>query len=169
MYCEECKIRPATVHLAQMFNGQKIEVHLCEQCASQKGAIIFGTNNQLSISNLLGSFLGGDHSIQEAKSLVQNTSCPSCGIKLFDIRQTGKLGCAKCYMAFEQELGPSLRRIHGNRQHVGKIPLRGGEKVLWRKQMESLKQRLQEAVAREEYEEAAEIRDQIKSLEKRTG
>ena len=72
-------------------------------------------------------------------------------------------------MAFEQELEPSLRRIHGNRQHVGKIPLRGGEKVLWRRQIEGLKQRLQEAVAREEYEEAAEIRDQIKNLEKRTG
>lgn len=169
MYCEECKLRPATVHLAQMFNGQKIETHLCEQCASQKGAIIFGADNQLSISNLLGSFLGGNYSIQEARSPAQNNSCPNCGIKFFDIRQTGKLGCAQCYMAFEQELEPSLRRIHGNRQHIGKIPLRGGEKVLWRRQIEGLKQRLQEAVAREEYEEAAEIRDQIKNLEKRTG
>lgn len=169
MYCEECKIRPATVHLAQMFDGKKIETHLCEQCASQKGSIIFGADQQLSIANILGSFLGGNYSIQEARSANQHSTCPGCGIKFSDVRQTGKLGCAQCYIAFEEELEPSLRRIHGNRQHVGKIPLRGGEKYWWKRQVEGLKQQLQEAVAREEYEEAADIRDEIKKLEKRTG
>ncbi len=168
MYCEECKLRPATVHVAQMINGQKTESHLCEQCASQKGTIVFG-DKQLSISNLLGSFLGGNYAIPETMTPVQEIVCPNCGTKFSDIRQTGKLGCAQCFTAFEQELEPSLRRIHGNRQHVGKIPLRGGEKVMRKRQLEGLKQHLQEAVAREEYEKAAEIRDQIKQMEKETG
>jgi protein arginine kinase activator len=82
-----------------------------------------------------------------------------------DIRQTGKLGCSECYKVFEQELEPTLRRIHGNSQHIGKIPSRGGEKVLLRKQMDNLKTQLQEAVNREEYEKAAGIRDNIKDME----
>jgi protein arginine kinase activator len=84
-----------------------------------------------------------------------------------DIRQTGKLGCSNCYQVFAQEMEPTLRRIHGNSQHIGKIPSRGGEKVLMRKQLDSLKTQLQEAVNHEEYEKAAEIRDGIKSLESR--
>ncbi len=94
-------------------------------------------------------------------------SCSGCGMTFNDIRQTGKLGCSNCYQVFAQEMEPTLRRIHGNSQHIGKIPSRGGEKVLMRKQLDSLKTQLQEAVNHEEYEKAAEIRDGIKSLESR--
>lgn len=167
MFCQECKERPAAVHLTQMFNGNKIETHLCEQCAAQKGALMFDANNKLSISNLLGSFFG-NYNLQEMLPNSQVNTCPECGMSFNDIRQTGKLGCATCYTSFEQELQPSLRRIHGNRQHIGKIPSRGGEAVLLKRQIEKLKLDLQQSVANEEYEKAAQIRDQIKEIEKKS-
>lgn len=167
MYCEECKQRPATVHLTQIVNGQKKEIHLCEECAAKKGLFMFDIGKKFSIPNLLGSLFGNTYDMQGGKSQSQITSCPNCGMRFADIRQTGRLGCAECYTAFEQELEPTLRRVHGNSQHIGKIPARGGKDVLFKKNLQDLKNMLQKAVAREEYEKAAEIRDKIKELEQK--
>ncbi|MGI5920565.1 MAG: UvrB/UvrC motif-containing protein [Syntrophomonadaceae bacterium] len=166
MYCEECKKRLATVHVTQLFNGAKVESHLCEECASKKGGFFFDLNNKFSIPHLLGSFFGNGY-VQGITAPVQNIQCPNCGMNFMNIRETGKLGCNECYTVFEQELEPILRRIHGNSQHIGKIPSRGGAQVLIQKKIENLKARLQQAVAKEEYEKAAEIRDSIKELEKK--
>lgn len=165
--CEECKKNPATVHVAQMVNGQKTELHLCQECASKKGALMFDINNKFSIPNLLGSFLGSSFSVagMQQPSLEVNT-CTNCGASFNDIRQTGRLGCPECYTAFDVELEPTLRRIHGNSRHMGKIPARGGQEVLYKQEIEKLKNKLQKAVIEEDYEKAAEIRDQIKQLEK---
>ena len=166
MNCEECKQRPATVHLTQMYNGQKKELHLCEQCAAQKGAYMFDLA-KFSLPNLLGTFLGGNLGQQHMQAVGQARTCPNCGMNFADISQTGKLGCSECYAAFDSELEPTLRRVHGNSQHIGKVPARGGEKVMVKKQIEELKTRLQKAVAEEQYEKAAEISDSIKELEKK--
>lgn len=167
MYCEECKVRPATVHLTQIINGQTMQTHLCEQCAAKKGAAIFNIDTGFSIPNLLGTLFSNVYNMQGISSPALTTaSCSNCGMDFEKIRQTGKLGCSECYSAFEKELEPTLRRVHGNSQHIGKIPRRGGGKVMLKKKIEELKGRLQRAVAREEYEKAAQIRDEIKKLEK---
>jgi len=165
MFCEECKEKPATVHLTQVFNGQKVESHLCEVCASQKSGFLFDSANKFSIPNLLGGMFGSNYSVQNVSTIAIPSKCPNCGMRFIDIRQVGKLGCSECYKVYEQELEAPLRRIHGNSQHLGKIPVRGGEKVLIRKQIEVLKNKLQEAVKEEKYEKAAEIRDQVKQME----
>jgi protein arginine kinase activator len=167
MYCDECKKRPATVHVTELFNGEKVESHLCEECASKKGGFLFNLDNKFSIPHLLGGFFGSGYNVQGIKASPQNTVCPNCGMSFTDISQTGRLGCNECYTVFEQELEPILRRIHGNSKHIGKIPSRGGAQVLVQKKIEQLKNKLQQAVANEEYEKAAEIRDQIKEMEKK--
>lgn len=166
MYCEECNKRPAAVHFTQIINGQKKETHLCEKCAAQKGFFMFNLEGQMDIPNLLGSFFGSHNNMQGANANTKQTVCSNCGMKFTDIRQTGKLGCADCYNAFDQDLEPILRRIHGNNQHIGKIPAREGETVLLHKKIEELKNQLHQAVVSEQYEKAAEIRDSIKELEK---
>ncbi len=166
MFCDDCKQKPATVHLTQMANGKKIDMHLCTECAAQKGFLLFDNNKKFSIPNFLGSFLGSDFNLQDVHSLASTSNCSNCGMSFADIRQTGKLGCSECYKAFDTELEPTLRRIHGNSNHVGKIPLRGGERVFLQKEMGELKLELQQAIKAENYEQAAEIRDKIKELEK---
>lgn len=167
MYCEECKKRPATVHLTQVFNGEKVESHLCEECANKKGGFFFNLDNKFSIPNLLGSFFGNGYGVQGVSALPENKVCPNCGMNFANVGQTGRLGCNECYTVFEQELEPILRRVHGNSKHIGKVPSRGGARVLVRKKIENLKAALQKAVADEEYEKAAEIRDSIKEMEKK--
>ncbi|MEA1959838.1 MAG: UvrB/UvrC motif-containing protein [Bacillota bacterium] len=165
MICEECKKKNATVHFTHMVNGKMVETHLCEECAVKKGMYILDLS-QFSIPNLLGSIFGMQHPVNNMPTMAEIDSCPNCGMKFMEIRKTGKLGCSECYHAYEKELEPTLRRIHGNSQHQGKIPSRSGGKVLIKKKIDTLKQQLQEAVASEKYEIAAEIRDSIKALEK---
>lgn len=167
MYCQECKQKPATVFLTQMANGKKTEMHLCEECAAKKGGIIFDMDNQFSVSNLLGTLLGKNYNLQAITPSANVKQCPNCKMSLQDISQTGKLSCAECYTVFEKEMEPTLRRIHGNSRHIGKIPVRGGEKVLVKNRIAKLKSQLHKAIANEEYEKAAEIRDCIKDMQKK--
>ncbi|MEN6390307.1 MAG: UvrB/UvrC motif-containing protein [Syntrophomonas sp.] len=164
MYCDQCKQKPASVHVTHMYNGQKIESHLCDECAAQKGAWMFDMGNSLSIPHLLGSIFGND--LQEVAGPSYEATCPNCGMTFSNIKQVGKLGCSVCYTAFEQEMEPTLRRISGSSKHVGKIPARSGQQLVLRKQIEDLKTILQQCVSSEKYEEAVEIRDAIKELEK---
>jgi protein arginine kinase activator len=165
MYCEECNEKPATVHFTQNIQGKKTETHLCEDCAAKKGAILFDVDNKFSIPNLLGSFFGYNYNTPSPKTASSGLVCPNCNMDFNDIRRTGKLGCSECYTAFAQALEPNLRRIHGNSRHIGKIPVRGGENVVLKRKIDELKDKLQKAIVAEEYEVAAEIRDEIKKLE----
>jgi protein arginine kinase activator len=151
-----------------MYNGQKSEMHLCPSCAAKKGALMFDPS-QFNIPNLLGGFLGGNQALQGAGLANPTTqaTCQNCGVRFMDIRNTGKLGCPNCYQAFEDELESALKRIHGNSQHTGKIPLRSGEKTRIKRQVEDLKEQLQSAILAEDYEKAAEIRDALKEIEKK--
>ncbi len=167
MLCDDCKEKPATVHLIQVFNGQKQESHLCEECASQKSGLMLDQGSNFSIPNLLGGMFGSIYNMQGMQPLANTAKCPNCGMSFQDIRQVGKLGCSECFKLYEQELEASLRRIHGNSRHIGKIPVRGGHKVLLNKQIEELKNQLQEAVRQEEYEKAAQIRDELKEMERK--
>lgn len=170
VYCDECKKRPATVHITQVYNGKKVEMHLCEECAAEKGTHVFKFDGGFSLPKLLGSFFGGGAPLVENVPLGRPRkalSCPVCGMSFDEIGQIGRLGCSECYTAFEKEIEPILRRVHGNNQHLGKIPHRRGSRVRVEKLLEDLKSQLQAAVMREEYEKAAELRDKIKELEKR--
>lgn len=167
MLCDECHEKPATVHLIQVFDGHKTESHLCQDCAAQKSGLAALDNDyKFSIPSLLGGMFGSIHGLQDKPAQARPTVCPNCGMSFKDIKRMGKLGCSECYRTYGQEMDATLRRIHGNSQHIGKIPCRGGEKVLIKKQIDNLKHRLLEAVREERYELAAEIRDRLKEMER---
>jgi protein arginine kinase activator len=170
MYCDECKTKPATVSVTQMFNGNQVQLHLCPECAAQKGVGFFDLGGT-SLPKLLGSFFGlGPLSMGQVQpSLVTSKSCPNCGVSLKSIGQDGRLGCNRCYEVFREHLEPTLRRIHGNTVHTGKLPKKGAGKIKLQRQIEQLKSELQAAVVNEQYEKAAELRDRIKELEKSKG
>ncbi|MDA4896266.1 UvrB/UvrC motif-containing protein, partial [Streptomyces sp. MS2A] len=75
-------------------------------------------------------------------------------------------GCSECYKTFHSYITPVLRKVHsGNTVHAGKIPKRIGGNLHVRRQIEALKKELKELIQQEEFEKAANIRDQIRSLE----
>lgn len=94
--------------------------------------------------------------------------CPKCGSSFNDIVREGRVGCAECYKVFYNELKPSLQRIHGQIHHSGKIastaePVSEEEAKIDEK--EELKKQMNEAVAAQNFELAAQLRDRIKELE----
>lgn len=164
MDCERCQQNEAKVHITQFINGVKQDTHLCETCAQSLkinlGLPQFPINN---LNNLL-SFLSKSSGID--KKATENR-CPNCQIPYSKIAETGFVGCSECYRHFSTQLEPLLQRIHGAKRHRGKIPKRAGESLMLRREIDDLKSGLKEAVGRENYEEAARLRDQIKELERK--
>ncbi|NLI11628.1 MAG: hypothetical protein GX425_03145 [Peptococcaceae bacterium] len=168
MQCERCNERPATVHLTEITNGQKQETHLCEVCAKEIQLQGFGLLPQMNLHNFLAGLLnyefnGSKFGQQEAGV----KACAKCGVAESQFVKKGLLGCGDCYPCFEEKLQPLLRRIHGNTRHTGKVPERTGGNARLLKEIENMKRKLTEAVSREEFELAAELRDTVRQLEKR--
>ncbi|TET32790.1 MAG: excinuclease [Planctomycetota bacterium] len=161
MLCEHCNKNIATVHLTEIIDDIKKEVHLCEDCAQGKGLSF--KKQQFSLQELLGSLVA-----QVAESKGEDVSgevCPVCGTTFADFQSKGRLGCPADYTTFKSTLIPLLEKIHGNAQHFGKVPSRADRGLAAEKELMELKQRLADAVKREQYEKAAELRDRIAKLE----
>lgn len=173
MICQECNQRPATLHFTNFSNGEKTELYLCEKCAQEKGEM-FNTNNGpgFSINSLLAGLLNIESAFykpnQEAFKPQHVLQCPQCSMTFPQFVKIGRFGCASCYETFREPLTPVLRRLHsGNFTHIGKIPKRIGGDIHIRKTVDDLKESLKNHIHQEEFEKAAEIRDQIRELEKK--
>lgn len=168
MECQECHMRPATLHFTKIINGQKAEIHICEHCAKQKGDF-HPASNSFSIHNLLSGLLGFDELVEQTADTPFQTNelkCPECEMTYSQFVKRGKFGCAHCYDTFQAKLDPIFRRVHGgNTIHKGKIPKRIGGDIRTRREVDQLKQELQRHIEKEEFEQAAKVRDRIRALE----
>ena len=101
---------------------------------------------------------------------VPNLKCGKCGTTYEEFLHKGRFGCAQCYRSFRSQLGPALRGIQGAETHSGKRPKSHREttETIVKKLSEAdrLTLELQEAIEKEEFEEAARLRDRIKELKK---
>ena len=168
MECQECHMRPATLHFTKIINGKKMEVHLCEKCAKEKGEVMAGSN-AFSIHNLLSGFLNFEQlsNQRDEEGFPEDLQCPKCGLTYNEFAKIGKFGCSECYDAFRDRLDPILRKVHaGNTVHTGKIPKRTGKNISVKRKIKSLKEELQRLIEKEEFERAAVVRDNIRALEK---
>lgn len=156
MKCELCKKNEATVHLKQASDGKVREVHLCEECAAEKG---FDVQSPLALTD----FLFGLEIQQQTEPDGIDEACPNCHMRRSDFRKTSRLGCAQCYETFSDELTPLLAEMQKGSQHVGKAPK--SEKILG--EIASLRRKLDEAVASQNFEEAARLRDAIRGMKEK--
>jgi len=168
MVCQLCKKEPATVHIKNTVNGQVSERHLCEACARKEGMKLGEDLLSNFAVNLLSGFiemqLGGSKEKREDEESA--ASCPSCGQSYRQLQRTGRLGCADCYHTFRPHLDPLLRRVHGATMHRGKIPHRSGKAIEMQRRISDLRVELQRAIAEERFEAAAQLRDEVKALER---
>ena len=162
--CDEpgCK-QPAVVHLTQVVNNKISTHHLCEGCANAKGISTAQPTSSFALSDFLaqlGEAGQGEVAEQETEP------CGFCGLTFATFKETGRLGCSHCYATFEKGLRRLLTRIHGASQHVGKVYLPPNPTATdLEKRLDALKRRLNRAVASEDFERAALLRDQIRALE----
>ena len=165
MLCERCQERNAEVHLTSIENDEMATVHLCTTCAAEQG-ITGSTPAPAPLADFLAHI---GKSVDDPSRSEVSEPCPYCGTSSEDFRHTGRLGCPQCYTHFEGQLRGLLRRVHGSTQHVGKLYLSEASGVEDpTAHLRNLKLRLERAVELEDFEAAAEFRDQIHELEEVT-
>jgi len=168
MLCQICKKKEATIVITKIIGGKKTEFHLCKDCAavfSDKFSIF--PLPQFDINDLLTGLLKAIDLYNKEEGIVpvKEIKCGNCNLTYDEFKQSGKLGCSVCYHDFREQLAPLLRRLHGNSEHVGKIPHQVRGRLDKIKKIKQLRKKLQEVVIMEEYEKAAKIRDEIVKLE----
>ncbi len=163
MKCEvETCENEATVHLTEIREGKKHEMHLCERCASEKG---LPGKSHFSISDLLHGIASQAQAQSQKSKRTRETACPNCGATLSQFQSSGRFGCPECYVTFKDDVQGLVEKIHDSSQHVGKVPRRVSSEISLQKDIRQLQLDLKKAVKREDYEKAAAIRDQIHQLE----
>lgn len=165
MMCEECGIRPAKFHLMTITNDERTERSLCSVCMAKYQKQLPGidfSNLAGILNNILEGGIGRNKDPED--ETIGALTCEQCGMTYAEFQKSGMLGCANCYKTFKTPLDALLQRVHGNTQHAGRIPgsVRSGVSI--RMNIDRLKQRLQKAIAEEEYEQAAKLRDSIRAL-----
>jgi protein arginine kinase activator len=158
MKCQKCT-KAATLHITEVVSDEQFEeLHLCEECANkylyepQKGGLQKGGEMEAAQDT-------------DETSALNQRECPHCGVKFVEFRNSGRLGCPYDYQEFRQELLPLLENIHGETKHCGKMPRRLPQNKQTQSELMQLRNRLKQAVTKEDYEEAAKLRDRIRQLE----
>jgi protein arginine kinase activator len=159
MKCQTCA-SPATVHLTDIINGHKREVHLCQQCAEKQQLV---QKSDINLPAILQTLIG-QHVGNPTDALAKLT-CPACGMKYMEFRAGGRLGCPHDYEVFRVGLEPLLEHFHRALKHKGKVPGRHPMTAARQAELIELRQRLRKAVDDEAYEEAARIRDLLRQKE----
>ena len=161
MVCDNCKERDAVVNLTTIENNAVRQLHLCEQCAAERGV----ETTVAAPKHPLGEFLQAMQQ-QTVPASVEAGTCAFCGLTMKDFRDTGRLGCARCYGTFESSMRELLRRVHGGSRHTGRIYRAPKEEVLEKAgALGVLRDKLRRAIEQEHFEAAAELRDRIRVLE----
>lgn len=175
MYCEKCRKNPATIHLTEIIKNVKSEVHLCETCAREIGLNSKLSNFSLSVTDFL-SFIEADSS-DDIREISQDINCLNCGLSPLELKRNMKAGCSECYHYLNDTIEKHLLETQGAFKHCGKIPENYSQpyntnsqeyvKYNFKKNnndIGTLKKLLDKAVDEERYEDAAIIRDKIKSF-----
>jgi len=164
MQCQICKKAEATIHLTEIVDGHRSEMHICQLCAQNEGIAV---KSQIPLNELLSNLLSAQPKEEDFDDLENETVCPDCGFTLDQFRKEGVLGCPGDYEIFKDPLMPLLEKAHaGNTIHKGKLPSKMPADDKGQQEIATLKQQLQAAVEAEDYETAAKLRDKISNLER---
>ncbi len=171
--CEECGVNEACYTISVMMGGQITQRHLCADCMAKMNMNLAAGNVKHLLSAIMSAITGG---VEEAAAAIAEEGgeaasivCERCGTSLSKFTKSGKLGCPSCYQAFREQLTPMLQQIHGRVQHAGRKPLDDEGAQRRRAVYDRLSRQLEQAVAMEDFETAAVLRDQLKQLSNAEG
>ncbi len=192
--CEECGVNEASCTVAMVMGGKTLHRHLCQACMSRIGMTIASGNIQQLLGAFMAAAKEAAREMAQeaaeageeipaaedapletepetaeeadapATESVLETACPVCGLTLRTFRTTGTMGCAACYEAFRGGLMPLMRSRCPVLQHVGRRPLVSEAARQLRARQEDLQHQLEQAVAQENFEMAARLRDALRAL-----
>jgi protein arginine kinase activator len=160
--CSLCEKQEVTVVITTIDkDGQVLELALCKECAAKKG-----------VGEIKKTKLSAQEILTELQEKISEEDhhliCTNCGLSYADFRRQGRLGCEDCYESFASKLEPIIKRIHGTTQHAGKTITNSKKKITQQFEIRKLRLTLQNAIEKEDYEKAANIRDQIRKIRQET-
>lgn len=94
---------------------------------------------------------------------MEEKTCPKCHFTLAKLQDIRRLGCGYCFKVFADELAPAIASMQKQEQHIGRKP-----QISIKAQADKLNTQLEKAIAKEAYEEAAKIKQQISVLSQST-
>ena len=150
MLCDDCKSRPASIFFKEVNPGKIVELHLCEQCAHKRGLLMA---KKLSPIEILQKML------KEKSAKDEKIICKNCCLSLAEFKRIGRFGCSKCLSEFGPQINHLIKQIHQNDRHIGRSPVQCNKNGF---EVFKLRAELKKALEKEEYEDAARIRDQLK-------
>lgn len=157
--CSECK-RAIAIRYTEIIGDVITHTSMCSECPELQKRL-HGTNPKEFVANQTGTPAG--------------LECGNCGTTLEEVRRGHQLGCSECYNVFGDVLLIEMQVANrlpsrvmpikkGVPIHIGRSP---GEQVVVNpsSRILALNEALKETLNREDYEQAASLRDQIKALE----
>ena len=167
MKCERCS-KPVSHHITDIDrNGNWQEHHLCHEHAQSFLEESAPPKGKPNVAEMAKAYISQMAKNQASEPASEKRSCPVCKMTFHDFRQTGRLGCPNDYVVFREELMPLLENIHDETRHCGKSPRRAPRDTKTQTSLIELRNELKKAIAAEDYELAARVRDQIKEIESR--
>jgi protein arginine kinase activator len=151
--CEECKKRKQELRFVEVKDGKRVVRNLCTKCAEK----------------LADALPRAQRGRRKAGTVTGETAltCPNCGLTFEEFRRTAKLGCEVCFEAFSEKLDPLLQDLHASAHYTGKPYAPDDQKTGLVRRIHELKSAMEKAVVDENFEEAARLRDEIKSMEEK--
>jgi len=180
MLCDNCKENEATVRYTEIINGEKKEMHLCEECSHKLGIDNISFNMPIDFSSFFGGLLDEEYNSPEFMPLFQTVKelkCDNCNMTYDEFTREGKFGCEECYNTFSSKIDSLLKRLHGSSNYTGRRALKSSlketvkniekeeKKTEKETKLEKLQKDLKKAIKDERYEDAAKIRDEIKKFD----
>ena len=155
--------------MTKIVNNEKTIVSLCRECAEAQGFHSPLGKDPFPLAELMKGIATNIGSETAAGPALETVTCPTCKLTFEEFTRQGRFGCGDCYKAFRPRLEPIMRKIHGATLHRGRSPIKetGPETtgaLIPVKEEERLAAKLSEAIANEEFERAAEIRDKLKTI-----
>jgi protein arginine kinase activator len=163
MKCQKCA-KPATYHITDIERGKPHEYHFCDEHAREHLDPAREPTEAMAIGKIAEGLIKGTSGLRESSAADKQT-CPLCGVSFLEFRNTGRLGCPHDYDVFRDEMMPLLENIHDETRHSGKVPRRAPQGSQRQTSLMQKRNELKRAIAAEDYETAARIRDEIKRLE----
>lgn len=161
MLCQKCHKNLATVRYAEVVDGKVTDQHLCPDCLSriQDGVTGFELAGAAPTPKRHAQTREPDESAPP--SLV----CRACGLELKTALKTGHVGCRSCYSHFGEPIEAAIRGIHSALRHRGKVPRVDSARDRIRSNIQNKRALLRSSLKAEQYEQAAQLRDEIRALE----
>lgn len=163
MLCQRCHKNLATVRYAEVVGGQVKELPLCPECLAKQqdeSGAGFELSGPVAASRVKTSATSAHSHVRAART------CPSCGMHVTKVLDTGRVQCPACYEAFRGEIEPMLAGLHGGITHCGKSVHLDDVRERIGADIQAKRALLRTAIEMEHYEEAAVLRDAIQRLEK---